>query len=353
MPAVRRKAASHEGGLGTKRRLAQLDGLLGMAEQLASTTDSQSTAAASLEALVTLHGFPRAAFLTVDAEKLALLATHGVSHHRVAGRPESPTIDIALRRSKVHVLRHFQRVDEPWLARLMPEGSTVLIVPMVVDGEPLGVLLLQLPVLRDKGWAQSLLGPLERGASITARTLRTVRRIERLELLAATDSLTSIPNRRNFTTSLERELARSTRTGQPLSLVMFDLDEFKQINDQYGHQAGDEALRGVAESLQVACRDLDTVARYGGEEFVVILPDCPPERSVEVAERLRIAVSAAKSPYRLTASAGVASYPEHADDLEGLVRAADEALLLSKRSGRNRTTAASVLNASTRGMDAS
>jgi diguanylate cyclase (GGDEF)-like protein len=353
MPSGRRKGASHAGGSRTRRRLAQLDGLLGMAEQLAGTIDSQSAAAAALDALVTLHGFPRAALLTVDAEKIALLATHGVSHHRVAGRPESRAVDAALRRAKPQLLQEVARDEEPWLARLVPDGSTVLIVPMVVDGDPLGVLLLQLPVLRDKGWAQSLLEPLERGASITARTLRTVRRIERLELMAATDSLTSIPNRRNFTTSLERELARSSRTGNPVSLVMFDLDDFKRVNDQHGHQAGDDVLRGVAEALQVACRDLDTAARYGGEEFVVILPDCPPERSIEVAERLRTAVSAADLPHRLTASAGVASYPEHADDLEGLVRAADEALLLSKRSGRNRTTAASVLNASIRTNDAS
>ena len=154
--------------------------------------------------------------------------------------------------------------------------------------------------------------------------------------MAATDALTSLANRSTFTAALERELARSTRSGQPMSLVMFDLDEFKQINDQHGHQAGDEALRDVAEALTLACRDLDTAARYGGEEFVVILPDCGPERSVQVAERLRAALAGAAAARALTASAGVARYPADATDLKTLIRAADDALLISKRTGRNR-----------------
>jgi diguanylate cyclase (GGDEF)-like protein len=171
------------------------------------------------------------------------------------------------------------------------------------------------------------------GGSALARAVRT----GQLERLAATDHLTMIANRRSFTASLERELARSVRSGKPVSLVMLDLDDFKLVNDVYGHPAGDEALRNVAAALSIACRDLDTPARYGGEEFTVILPDCDEQGCLAIAERLRAAVAAAPAARPLTASAGVATFPAHAEDGEQLVEAADAALLLAKRAGRNRT----------------
>ncbi len=227
-----------------------------------------------------------------------------------------------------------EAASEPWLAQLFPGEVDVLVVPVAPgDGWP-GALLVQLPVMRGRLWRSRVQEPLGWAVSAAAHALRALSRVEQAERMAATDGLTNLANRTTFTAALERELARSTRSGQPMSLVMFDLDEFKQVNDQHGHQAGDQALRNVAEAL--ACRDLDTAARYGGEEFVVILPDCGPERSVQVAERLRAAVAGAAAARALTASAGVASYPADAIDLKTLIRAADDALLISKRTGRNR-----------------
>ncbi len=224
--------------------------------------------------------------------------------------------------------------------QLFPGEVDVLVVPVApADGWP-GALLVQLPLLRPRHWCSSVVEPLEWTLSAAAQALRGLARLEQAERMAATDGLTNIANRTTFTAALERELARSSRSGQPISLVILDLDEFKQVNDQHGHQAGDEVLRTVAQALALTCRDLDTAARYGGEEFVVILPDCGPQRSVQVAERLRAAVALAGASRALTASAGVASYPTNGTDLETLVRAADEALLVSKRTGRNRTTAA-------------
>lgn len=241
------------------------------------------------------------------------------------------------------MLHRLDEASEPWLARLFPGEVDVLVVPAAPGDRWPGALLVQLPLLRGWLWRRRVQEPLGWAVSATAHALRALSRVERAERMAATDGLTNLANRTTFTAALERELARSTRSGQPMSLVMLDLDEFKQINDRHGHQAGDEALRNVAEALAQACRDLDTAARYGGEEFVVILPDCGPERSVQVAERLRAAVAAtgaAGVTRSLTASAGVASYPANATDLKALVRAADDALLISKRTGRNRTTAA-------------
>jgi diguanylate cyclase (GGDEF)-like protein len=119
---------------------------------------------------------------------------------------------------------------------------------------------------------------------------------------------------------------------------MVDIDHFKALNDSHGHQAGDEVLRNVAASLSCECRDFDTPARYGGEEFAIILPGCGPDEALDIAERLRRAVSAAPSVVPITASAGVATYPSHAGDADTLVRAADEALYRSKHAGRNQTS---------------
>ena len=132
---------------------------------------------------------------------------------------------------------------------------------------------------------------LERSASYAALALRNAWLLEQVQRLAATDGLTKIANRRTFESTLEREVARATRSAEHLSLVMVDLDYFKALNDTHGHQAGDEVLRNVAAALSCECRDFDTAARYGGEEFVVILPGCNADEAFVIAERLRAAVA--------------------------------------------------------------
>ena len=158
--------------------------------------------------------------------------------------------------------------------------------------------------------------------------------------MAATDGLTAIANRRTFESTLEREIARAQRHAEPVSLVMVDIDHFKALNDSHGHQAGDDVLRNVAAALACECREFDLAARYGGEEFAIVLPGCTAEESLVIAERFRRVVSAAPTVVPITASAGVATYPDHAKDADELVRVADEALYESKRAGRDRVTAA-------------
>ncbi|MDQ4065430.1 MAG: GGDEF domain-containing protein, partial [Actinomycetota bacterium] len=156
---------------------------------------------------------------------------------------------------------------------------------------------------------------------------------------AETDALTGIANRRTFEATLEREMSRAARNGEQLTLAMFDIDHFKKLNDTYGHQLGDDVLKKVAAALVEASRDFDTPARYGGEEFAVVLPSCSARESLAVAERLRKSLSEiADVPVEITASSGVATFPQHAGDIEGLIKAADEALYESKRAGRDRVT---------------
>jgi diguanylate cyclase (GGDEF)-like protein len=166
---------------------------------------------------------------------------------------------------------------------------------------------------------------------------------ETVERQAVTDELTGLANARAFRSILEREIERSRRFQSPLGLVMVDLDNFKEVNDEHGHQQGDEVLASVAAVLRDFSRDIDAPARYGGEELAVVLPQTDSEGAALLAERMREAIERLRVPrvgggesLRVTASFGVAAVPESAADEEELVAAADAALYRAKRSGKNR-----------------
>lgn len=173
-----------------------------------------------------------------------------------------------------------------------------------------------------------------------------------LQRLSSSDGLTGIPNRRFFDETLEREWRRCRRLCNELSLIMCDVDHFKQFNDSYGHQAGDQCLQQVAKALaHQADRGSDTPARYGGEEFAVILPDTGPEGASIVAERIRQAVIALGIPHdgslygEVTVSLGIASMtPDESNQPQSLVMAADRALYRAKREGRNRAVCSNDLH---------
>lgn len=162
-----------------------------------------------------------------------------------------------------------------------------------------------------------------------------------LQEQAIRDSLTGCFNRRYLDETLERELSRSRREGYPLSLVILDLDHFKQINDTYGHLAGDRALTVLAETLRADIRHEDVLCRYGGEEFVILMPRMPLAKAFERAESWRRTIEAIRVSFgnfelSFTASAGVAAYPDHGKMPDELTHAADTALYIAKNTGRNR-----------------
>ena len=170
---------------------------------------------------------------------------------------------------------------------------------------------------------------------------------EAVERQAVTDELTGLANVRAFVSILDREIERSRRFGTPLGLVMLDIDDFKRVNDTFGHQQGDEVLALVAGVLRDLSRDLDAPARYGGEEMAVVLPQTDAAGATQLAERMREAVEALQVPragggeaLRVTASFGVASVPESASDRSELIAAADAALYRAKRAGKNRVESA-------------
>jgi diguanylate cyclase (GGDEF)-like protein len=169
---------------------------------------------------------------------------------------------------------------------------------------------------------------------------------DELEKQARRDSLTGLLNRREILRLAEQELARARRQGTPVSLLMLDLDDFKSINDQFGHPAGDDVLRHVAEVMTHAIRQTDQVARFGGEEFVVLLPDTPEANAWHLANKLRQKLAdtpASKLGTPVTVSIGLACMAAGSPlGLDALIQHADQALYQAKNEGRNRTVAAKV-----------
>lgn len=162
----------------------------------------------------------------------------------------------------------------------------------------------------------------------------------RLDHAARTDFLTRLANRREFNERLVAEIARTDRTGRPLSVLVLDLDSFKLINDRYGHDAGDEVLETFASLVSSAIRKVDLAARIGGEEFGVLAPETTGEEGAALGERLRrIVEEAFQDRYSVTTSCGVAEYRGTGTDPEQLLRDADRALYAAKADGRNRVAA--------------
>jgi diguanylate cyclase (GGDEF)-like protein len=245
----------------------------------------------------------------------------------------------ALRKTRagqpIYILILAPRHDEDVLASALEAGVNEYIVrpiiPRVLEARitvALRVIGLQQEVVRDREEIRQHLAQL----AVLNRTL---------EQAAMTDPLTGLPNRRYALDRLAQEWASSRRSRLPLACMVVDLDHFKQVNDTYGHDAGDQVLREVAVALRNALRATDVVCRIGGEEFVVICRDTDAASAVNCAERLRSKVAehvtqVGDAQIRITVSIGVAHGGPSVPDVETLLKQADLATYESKRSGRNR-----------------
>ncbi len=178
-------------------------------------------------------------------------------------------------------------------------------------------------------------------ATQAATALENARLHDRALAQASEDGLTGLLNHRAFQTRLEHEAARARRRGAPLAVLMIDLDDFAEINNTRGHQAGDATLAAVGQAIAAAVRATDIAARYGGDEFAVILPETDVDEALEAADRLRAALAALRPPIgeggaTISASIGIAAAPLHGRTREELVRAADQAAYAAKRAGKGR-----------------
>jgi diguanylate cyclase (GGDEF)-like protein len=164
-----------------------------------------------------------------------------------------------------------------------------------------------------------------------------------LALLATTDPLTCLANRRALIARIDEELERARRYGTPVAMAMIDLDNFKQVNDTYGHDVGDQVLRRTADTLTANVRSVDLAARYGGEEFTVLFPHLSLEQAVRAMERFRARLSGDDAKPRVTVSIGVAAAPPAEADLDVLLSLADQALYSAKLAGKDRVVGATSL----------
>ncbi|MFA0734215.1 MAG: hypothetical protein OGMRLDGQ_000715 [Candidatus Fervidibacter sp.] len=231
-----------------------------------------------------------------------------------------------------------------WARELLPKSITqtfdFVLVPVITDDAVIALMRLSRP--SKKPFTADELRFLEAVANQTALALERVKLIAFLENLSITDALTGIANRRHFEWRLSEEIERARRYKYPLSALMLDLDHFKQVNDNYGHQIGDIVLQQVAQRLRRILRRTDFLARYGGEEFIVLAPQTPADRALILAERLRQVIAESPIPVadnlqiHITISIGVAVFPNHAQNESELIGAADAALYKAKQMGRNR-----------------
>jgi diguanylate cyclase (GGDEF)-like protein len=171
------------------------------------------------------------------------------------------------------------------------------------------------------------------------------RQADRLAELSETDALTGLANARRLFHRLETELARSRRYREPLALLLVDLDGLKLINDRFGHHAGDQAIRRLADVIRSQLRETDVAARWGGDEFAVLAPSTSRNAAIALAERIRALIPQERSPWHLSGSLGVAAIDPRSDerlvDSATLMRAADAAMYEAKRTGRNKVVVAS------------
>jgi len=266
-----------------------------------------------------------------------------------------PEVSAALEQKRPVLIQDLQ--TSPWYARLreqwMRDGTqmnvrSVIALPFTFEKTRTGVFLLRRTVdqeplsASDVEFADTVIRSAVNAIEQAHMIEQTKADNARLEALAHTDPLTHLLNRRALTIRLVAELERVRRYNSPLTMLMIDLDHFKQVNDTYGHLVGDEVLRGISTILQRSVRSVDMVARYGGEEFVVVLPETGEQGAVAFAERIRQRVeihkfeAARAQPARVTVSIGVSAFPApHVETAEDLFAKADAALYRAKEMGRN------------------
>ena len=279
---------------------------------------NRNNSADRLEAVTPLPpGSPLAGTLRGAEPRSCLAVRSGRTHSEGAGRPPLLSCPVCAR---------------------VPGCSSC--VPFIVGGEVIGSVLLSRPAPYSEAEEQRI----RESVSQAAPVLANLRNLAVAEMRAATDGLTGLPNKRAVTDALKRTFAQAAMTRAPLALLLLDLDHFKQVNDQYGHAAGDQVLASVGAALRSVVRDQDFAGRNGGEEFAVLLPETEIDAALGIAERVRATIAEITVPgtdVPVTVSVGVAGFPDHGSTLERLEQLADAALYVAKRQGRNRVELAS------------
>lgn len=352
---VRQELAAHAARLGallgllrdgreTRQYRGKAELLARAAERVQGSHDVAGLGHAICDAALEVSGGTRAAFIVWDErEEKGTVTSVSMGHAVAAGFEVTPSsfVGTSCRErqrftlSEVDAASQYAVFGEAEPSRRL---GSLAVVPLVRDSRPLGAIAVEGEDAGQLTAVESSLLLLL--SSVSAAAFVNVRHLERATVESRTDPLTRLANRRVFDERLRQHLAECDRKGQVLSLILADLDYFKQINDTYGHTAGDRVLAVVAASAKRAIRGIDLCTRYGGEELAILLPQTPMERAREVAERLRRSFESARVEVdgrviAVTASFGVASFPTSTGRHDSLFSAADRALYEAKKAGRN------------------
>ncbi|HEV2813060.1 MAG TPA: diguanylate cyclase [Solirubrobacteraceae bacterium] len=308
------------------RRNEELEALTGLATTMTQTLEEGPIVEQALGVLKTAARASSAALHLLDGDRLRLAASSGQWHaeHPWVDRSPAPVAEAVVeRRGKRAILR------VPLSARGRRIGAVTLLRPEAEPFDPHAVELLRLLVDQ---------------MGVAVQNARDYR--EKLEQ-AIRDPLTGLYNRRFLLEALEKEVQRSARYGSEASLVIFDVDDFKLVNDRFGHASGDDVLRAVGRLAEAHIRPADSFARIGGEEFALLLPETSQLEALLVAERVRTAIGREKilGDRKITVSGGIASCPSDAGEAEELQRLADGALYFAKRNGKDLCAVASEVTA--------
>jgi diguanylate cyclase (GGDEF)-like protein len=323
-----------------RSRALQLQAINAIAQQSTVVLDVKELLAKVCSLIQEKFQVSHVAVLLKEDEELVLRAHHGTLKPKIAegGRLPANTglCGKSLAAAKSLIENDVRSASGP--SAFYQEAVARMCIPLISFGQPLGVLVLgsTTPAAFDARDAQ----PLEAAADICATAIQNAHYVERVKQLAYLDGLTGIFNRRFFELRINEEIDRARRFGTGMAVIMVDIDQFKRLNDEFGHLLGDEVLRQVSSIFHQQLRKIDVVCRFGGEEFAILLSQTNPQHAEGVAEKLRRMVEAWQFPgvpRPVTISAGTATYPEHGLTRDGLVKAADAALYAAKQAGRNCT----------------
>ncbi len=322
-----------------RRRASQLEAINAIAQQTTAVLDLKELL--SKVCVLIQHAFrvSHVSVLLKDEEDLVLRAHRGSLTPRIpeGGRlPAGAGLWERVLETGKTLIENDVKTTPDNIGFYVETGSRMCI-PLVSFGQTLGVLMLDSAKVGafNANDTQSL----ESVADICATAIQNAYYVERVKQLAYLDGLTGIFNRRFFELRIAEEVERARRFGTGMAVIMVDIDQFKRLNDEFGHLLGDEVLRQVSSIFHQQLRKIDVVCRYGGEEFAILLSQTNTSHALGVAEKLRRLIETWQFPgvpRPVTISAGAAACPDHGSTRDELVKAADSGLYAAKQAGRNR-----------------
>jgi diguanylate cyclase (GGDEF)-like protein len=319
-----------------RRRARQLEVINAIAQQATAVLDQGELLDKVCGLIQQFFEVGQVSVLLREEDELVLRASHGTltSTTPVGGRLPI-TVQLCGRSlSEGHTIIESQATPGSSLSK---QSRSCMGIPLVSFGQTLGVLVLE---SEQEGRFRSGDGEsLEAVADICATAIQNAHYVERVKQLAYLDGLTGIFNRRFFELRILEEIDRARRFEAGMAVLMADIDQFKRLNDEFGHLLGDEVLRQVSSLFSQQLRKIDVVCRYGGEEFAILLSQTNPQHALAVAEKLRRLVETWQFPgvaRPVTISTGIATFPNHGTTRDELVKAADSGLYAAKQGGRNR-----------------